>query len=135
MHVLDTDICIYAMEGRSPSVVARLRGIPRTSVAVTSITVAELRYGAIRSKRPQENAERLARFLSPMPVLTFDYEATGQYAVVKHALALKGELIGPMDTLIAAIALANGATLVTNNVREFSRVPGLLLENWVAPAT
>jgi tRNA(fMet)-specific endonuclease VapC len=135
VYVLDTDTCIYAIKQRSESVVARLRTTAGDDLAVSSATVAELRYGAIRSAKPRENAERLERFLLPLRKLAFDDRAAGHFAVLKHHLTRTGQPIGAMDMVIAATVLAADATLVTNNIREFGRVPGLKIENWTQPGT
>ena len=100
-------------------------------VGVSSVTVAELRYGAERSSRPAQNHEALDAFLLPLEVLGFGPEgAAAAYGRVRAALERAGTPIGPLDTLIAAHALSLGVALVTNNVREFSRVSGLKIEDW-----
>ncbi len=127
---LDTDVCIYLMNGTAPRVVERLRELPADGLSVSIVTQAELFYGALRSSRVQSNLDRVQGFLAPLRVLPFDHDATLNFARIKAALAQQGLLIGPMDLLIAATALAHDATLVTNNEREFRRVPGLRVENW-----
>ncbi len=99
-------------------------------VGVSSVTAAELRYGAEKSARPEQNLEALSRFLLPLEVLAFGPEAAAPYGRVRAALERAGTPIGPLDTLIAAHALSLDVTLVTNNAREFSRVPGLEIEDW-----
>ena len=131
MYLLDTDVCIYLLRGRAPAVAERLRNLPLEEIGTTAITVAELRYGALRSTRPRENARRVDLFVAPLTVLPFDQEAGQHFARVKAQLAAAGQLIGPMDLLIAGIALANGAILVSNNSREFDRVQSLRVENWL----
>ena len=131
MYLLDTDICVYLLNERSPALTGRFRRIAPTELATSIINVAELRYGMAHSQRPVENTRRLEELVSPFTVLPFDNLAAFRFAELKHALASRGALIGPMDLLIAAIALANDATLVTNNTREFARVPGLRTENWL----
>ena len=128
--VLDTNICIYLLNGRMPQVERRLRETPADRLATTVITAAELRYGAFRSARRTSNLARVEAFLAPLPILPFDHEASYAFARVKAALASTGSLIGPMDLLIAATALAHGAIVVTNNEDEFRRVNGLHVENW-----
>jgi len=102
-----------------------------SELATSIINVAELRYGMAHSQRPVENTRRLEALLSPFTILPFDDLAAFRFAELKHALASRGSLIGPMDLLIAAIAVSNEAILVTNNTREFSRVPRLRSENWL----
>jgi tRNA(fMet)-specific endonuclease VapC len=130
-YALDTNICIYLLNGRMPEVARRLRETPSDRLVTTVFTAAELRYGAFRSARRASNLARVETFLAPLPFLPFNHAATFEFARVKAALAAVGKLIGPMDLLIAATALAHGATVVTNNEDEFRRVEGLDVENWV----
>jgi tRNA(fMet)-specific endonuclease VapC len=97
-----------------------------------SVVRAELLFGAFRSKRQTQNLERTNAFLAGFQSLPFDDEAAYRYALIRAELSAKGQLIGPNDLLIAATALAHGAILVTHNSAEFSRVPGLLIEDWEA---
>jgi len=130
MYFLDTDICIYLLTGRVPEVERRLRDVALNEIGTTAITAAELRFGALKSTRPRQNMARVESFLSPLSLAAFDDRAAIHFAQLKAVLSKSGKLIGPMDLLIAAICLANKATLVTNNIREFSKVPGLLVDNW-----
>lgn len=100
-------------------------------VAVSSITVAELEYGADKSSRPEQNRNALLAFLSPLEILAFDEMAVLHYGEIRAYLEKTGKIIGAMDVLIAAYARSISLTLVTNNTKEFSRVPNLRLENWV----
>lgn len=128
--LLDTDICIYAINRRRPEALERLRAYAVGKVGVSAITYAELRFGVGNSARSEQNMERLKRFLLPLEVLPFDAEAGRWYGRVRAQLRRGGHPIGGNDLLIAAHALSLGATLVTNNVREFERVEGLRLERW-----
>ena len=128
--ILDTDICIYLLTGRAPEVAERLRHMLATDVGTTAITAAELRYGALHSAKPAANLERVETFLAALETLPFDNAAATQFATIKQNLASRGTPIGVMDLLIAGIAVASGVTLVTNNVREFSRVETLSVVNW-----
>ena len=130
MWLLDTNICIYLIKRRPERVLDRLRALDVATVGVSSITVAELQYGVAKSSRPEHNALALAALLAPLDVLPFDDAAAAAYGVVRADLERAGTPIGAMDLLIAAHARVLGRTLVTNNVREFSRVPGLKVENW-----
>lgn len=132
MFVLDSDICIWLLRGQAPAAAARLRDLPMDAVATTTITAGEIRYGALRSQRPKENLARVETLLAPLALLPFDNRAACHFADIKAHLTASGSIIGPMDLLIAAIARARNATLVTGNLREFSRVPGLAAENWLA---
>lgn len=130
MYLLDTDTCIYYLEGRAPNVVRWLRETPADQLGTTAITAAELRFAALRSGRVSANLERAERFLAQLANTPFDDFAAVHYGHIKQLLFAAGKPIGGFDMLIAAIVLSTDATLVTNNVREFSRIPGLRLENW-----
>jgi len=132
MVVLDTDISIELLRGKHPDLVRRLRTTAAREVGTTSITLAELRYGALRSQNPTKNLERVEIFCAPLTLLGFDQAAAVHFAEIKRDLATSGALIGAMDLLIAAITRSVGATLVTNNTREFTRVPSLDVENWLS---
>ncbi len=131
--MLDTNICIALIRGRAPRVFDRLRQYPVDAVAISSITLAELQYGVAKSARPAQNSVLLAGFCAPLAILPFDNQAAETYGAVRAALERAGTPIGPLDTLIAAHALTLDLTLVTNNVREFRRVDGLRIENWLIP--
>ena len=132
LYLLDTNICIYVLNGRAPAAAKRLLETPLDQIGTTAATSAELRYGAARSARPAENLARVEAFLAPLEVVPFDDAAARAFGPLKAELASKGELIGPMDLLIAATALAHGATVVTNNTREFRRIRGLAVEDWTS---
>lgn len=100
-------------------------------IGISSITLAELQYGVMKSSQPTKNQEALNKFLTPLEIIDFDYSATLMYGMIRADLERKGMSIGPLDTLIAAHALSLNITLVTNNEREFIRVDGLNVENWV----
>jgi tRNA(fMet)-specific endonuclease VapC len=129
--MLDTNICIYAMKNRPANVLGRLKKEMESGVCISSITLAELEYGMQHSSDPAKNEQALLRFLLPMTVLPFDTDAASRYGEIRAYLQSKGTPIGPLDMLIAAHAVAENMILVTNNVREFERVPGLQVENWV----
>lgn len=130
--VLDTNMCIYLIRQRSRRALRRFEEFEPGEIGVSVITVAELRYGAEKSARPEQNRNALERFLLPLEVLALGEEATKAYGRIRAVLEKKGTPIGPLDTLIAAHASSLGATLVTNNTSEFERVPGLRLEDWTA---
>lgn len=131
-YLLDTNICAYIINRRPPGVRERLTRHRNDDVSVSSLTVAELRYGADKSSRPEQNHESLDKFLLPLGIYDFDAEAAAAYGGLRVTLEQRGTPIGPLDTLIAAHALSLGATLVTNNTREFERVSKLRLEDWTA---
>lgn len=128
--MLDTNICIYIIKRRPQSVVRRLGFFPVGDIGLSAITLAELEYGAAKSAQPKKNHEALEQFISPLQVAAFDQQATKVYGRIRALLEKKGRPIGGMDMLIAAHALTLGVRLVTNNEKEFRRVPGLHVENW-----
>lgn len=129
--MLDTDTCIAIIKQRPEAALRKMRGKNLGQVGVSSITVGELAYGAALSARPVENAIALREFLLALEVAPFDDDAAMQYGVVRAALERRGSPIGSLDTLIAAQALAADLVLVTHNTREFSRVAGLRLDDWL----
>jgi len=129
-RLLDTNVCIHIIGRRPQSVLRRFEDYGIGEVGVSSVTVAELRYGAEKSSRPEQNLEALGRFLLPLEILAFGEGAAASYGRVRAALEKAGTPIGPLDTLIAAHAVSVGVTLVTNNTREFRRVPDLEVEDW-----
>ena len=129
MHLLDTNTCIYAIRKRPPDVLRRLNQLGSDEVALSVIVAMELEVGASRTQNPTV-AESVRRWISEFKILPVDDEARPHFARTKAQLLDKGIVIGPMDLLIAAHALALGAILVTNNEREFRRVEGLMIENW-----
>ena len=130
--LLDTDICIYIIKRKPLKVWQKFQGLPLGDVGVSSITVAELQYGVYKSQYQKKNKAALNQFLLPLEIAPFDTNATAIYGKIRAALETKGQVIGGMDMLIAAQAIALGLTLVTNNSDEFSRIPDLVIENWVS---
>lgn len=128
-YMLDTDICIYAINERPPAVLHALKRFEPAGLGVSSITAAELYFGVARTGS-QRNLDALQRFLEAMEVAPFDVTAAQVCGPMRAWLTSQGTPIGPYDTLIAAHAQALGVTLVSNNTREFQRVPGLIVENW-----
>ena len=128
-YLLDTNAWIHYLKHAASPVEARLRRTPAHEVAVCSVVWAELLHGARKYEKRNERVARIERTLSPYRSLPFDDAAARRYAEIRDVLETRGEIIGPNDLLIAAIALTHGLTLVTNN-REFSRVPGLIIEDW-----
>ena len=132
MYLLDTDICSYAMRRGNPLTVERLRQHAVGELKISVVTHFELEYGARRAPKGSPLMAVVESFLANVEILPFDFSAARQAAIVRAKLAAAGCLIGQYDMLIAGHTLSLGATLVTNNVDEFSRVDGLLLENWAA---
>ncbi len=127
--MLDTNICIYAIKYRPPEVIAALRAHESAGLGLSSITAAELYVGVAKSGAAR-NLSALEQFLAPLELADFDRSAAAAYGPLRAALEAAGTPIGPLDTQIAAHALALGVTLVSSNIREFARVPGLRLVNW-----
>lgn len=130
MYLLDTNICIYIINEQPAQVVQRLIQAGRESLAISTVTVAELAFGIAKSKR-EGSRIKLENFLSQFPIVDWNQEAAWMYGNVRKALEAKGQRIGERDLLLACQALALDATMVTNNTREFERVDGLKWENWV----
>jgi tRNA(fMet)-specific endonuclease VapC len=128
-YLLDTNICIYIINERPQHVLRRFLTEKIGDIGISSISAAELAYGIAKSGS-EKNQQALAKFLSPLEISSFGEDAFWQYGTLRALLESLGTPIGSLDTLIAAHALALGATLVTNNTREFERVPNLHLENW-----
>lgn len=131
MWLLDTSICIALIKRQPPELIGKLKKHQPGDVAISSITLAELQFGVSKSKQSERNRAALDQFLLPLEILSFDETAAGIYGQVRANLEAKGTPIGPLDTLIASHALSVKAAVVTNNVREFSRVDGLRVENWI----
>ena len=128
--LLDTNVCVDYLTGRFPSVAKKLLRSTPGAVAVSSIAVAELRYGAEKSARPKENHGRLDLLLEDLRTLEFDLDASAAYGRLRAAPEARGTPIGPNDMLIAAQAIAHDLVLVSADVAEFERIEGLRLENW-----
>lgn len=128
--LLDTNICIYVIKRKPLPVLERFASAAAGDLAISSITFAELMHGVAKSSRPEQNAQALQAFCAELDILPFDDLAGESYGVLRARLEASGSPIGPMDMLIAAHALSLGLPLVTNNEREFARVPGLTVLNW-----
>lgn len=132
--LLDTDICIYLIKKKPPSVIQKLSELANNDVAISSITLFELKYGVENSQYRQQSNKALNHFTASIPhLLPLDGAAAKVAAKIRADLKKRGLPIGPYDLLIAAIAIANNLTLISNNGREFKRIEGLKLENWVEP--
>lgn len=129
-YLLDTNICIYIINNKPPHVFEKFKEFQLGQLWISSITASELAFGVEKSGS-QRNKQALNKFLAPLEVLSYDEQAIWYYAQLRHQLQSTGQPIGSLDMLIAAHALALKATLVTNNIKEFQRVKGLIVENWV----
>jgi len=130
-HLLDTNICIYLIKRKPPEVLERFHSHQPGQIGISSVTAAELSYGVSKSQFRKRNRAALEQFLLPFIIVAFDYDASLVYGEVRATLERAGAPIGPLDTMIGAHALHLNATLVTNNLKEFSRIAGLRVENWV----
>ena len=129
-YLLDTNICIYLIKQKPEKVIARFQTLSISDIGISSTTVAELEYGVYKSQKQEKNKNALQQFLLPLEIIEFSQDAAVIYGYMRSDLESKGLVIGPMDMLIAAHSMSLDITLVTNNIREFSRIPNLLLENW-----
>ena len=126
MFATDANTIIYYFKG-NPNVIRRLLSTPPRDFAIPAVVLYELEVGTAHASARRDALNALVRVSRVLP---FDEQAAKRAAVIRNELAGKGQLIGPLDALIAATAIVNGATLVTHNAAEFGRVPGLLLEDW-----
>jgi len=134
IYLLDTNVCVSYLRGKNNvNIEARLNAVNPGDVGLCSVVKAELLYGAERSQQPQKNHAQLQRFFSGFPSLPFEDQAATAYGTLRANLESSGTPIGPNDLMIAAIALASGVILVTHNTAEFSRVPGLQVEDRQTP--
>lgn len=130
IYLLDTNACIRLLNRSKENLAARFRATPPSRVRLCSIVKMELLSGARKSLKVAERLQKLRRFFAPIKSLPFDDACAEQAGTIRAELERAGLVLGPMDLLIAATALEFGATLVTHNAREFSRVPGLRWADW-----
>jgi len=130
-YLLDTNICIFIINHRPQQTRERFARVRAGDIAISSVTLSELQYGVAKSANPAKNQNALRHFLIPLEVLPYTAAAAEEYGRLRRHLEPTGQPIGPMDLMIAAHALALNLTLVTNNLREFQRVPTLRVEDWV----
>ena len=131
-YMLDTNICIYIIKKKPISVIQKLQTLKIDEIGISSITLSEMEYGVNKSSKPSQNKLALLEFISTIEILNFDDNAANEYGKIRTDLENKGTPIGSLDTLIAAHAKSINCILVTNNEKEFKRVKGLVIENWVA---
>ncbi|HTA45751.1 MAG TPA: PIN domain-containing protein [Bryobacteraceae bacterium] len=129
MFILDTNALIHALKGIG-GVRGRMLALPPGDIAIPAVVAFEVEYGTLGLVNPERRRRNLSHLLGTLDILPFDSRAAARSARLRYELERAGEKIGPLDTLIAGTALACGGTLVTHNTREFSRVPGLLIEDW-----
>jgi len=129
-YLLDTNICVLLIRQKSPQVLAKLTSHSISDIGLSALTVAELQYGVHKSNQPHQNQQALDQFLLPLTSIAFDEQDAIAYGQIRSTLEAQGLPIGAIDTLIAAQAVRYNLTLVTNNVREFARIPNLAIEDW-----
>jgi len=131
-YLLDTNICVALIRQKTKALIKQLTAHKPGDIGISTITIAELVHGAQKSNQTEQNMTALDQFLLPLEIVDFDQSAAVIYGHIRSRLENKGTLIGSMDMLIAAHALSLGVALVTNNTREFKRIPSLKLEDWMA---
>ena len=129
-YLLDTNICIYAINGRHPALTKRLLSVPPEEIAVSSITLGELEYGAAKSKWSERTRNTVYTFLVNYEILPFDNQDAFTFGEIRAKLEASGTMIGILDAMIGAQGVANQLTVVTHNTREFQRIPGIKVEDW-----
>lgn len=130
LYLIDTNVCVMYLNGRSPSIRDRILSVPTQDIAVCSVVKAELFFGAMRSNNPTATLQRQQAFLDNYESLPFNDQCAIIFAQIRAQLAAQGTPIGAYDLQIAAIAIANNLILVSHNTKEFSRIPQLQLEDW-----
>lgn len=131
-YYLDTNICIYFLKGQYSQLLNMIMSRSPADIKISSMVKAELLYGAEKSQKKEENLEKVKRFLLPFEIIPFDDKAAVEYSVMGANMERTGIVIGPNDLVIAATVLSHCGILVTNNEKEFRRVPGLTVENWLS---
>lgn len=129
--MLDTNTCIYIIKRKPSKVLERFRRTKISEIGISSITLSELLFGVSKSSKPAQNQLALAQFIAPLEILAYGDEAAHYYGDLRAYLEKRGTPIGALDMLISAHALSVSCTLVTNNEKEFIRVPNLKIDNWV----
>ncbi len=130
-YLLDTNICIYIIKRKPEKVIRRFLELNPGDIFISAVTVAELDYGVAKSGRPEQNAIALREFLLPLEMIDFTRRDALTYGKIRNEHEKKGKPIGAMDLLIASQAVSREITLITNNEKEFKRIPNLNVENWV----
>jgi len=129
-YMLDTNICIYMMNKRSPDIIEQIKQHMSDGLCISSITLSELEYGAAKSANYERNIVAIQKILSLFSVLPYDEAAASCYGTIRAQLERNGQTIGSLDMFIGAHAKSKGLVLVTNNMKEFERIEGLVVEDW-----
>ena len=130
MYLLDSNICVYIINGRPRKVVQKIKEYNPPEIKLSSISIAELEYGVSKSENREKNRQALINFASAFDIVDFNDDDAEIYGMIRADLEKKGQVIGPYDMQIAAQAISRNMVLVTNNVKEFCRVINLKIENW-----
>ena len=130
-YILDTNTCIYFLNRSSEKVISKMKALSPSDIKISTITAAELFFGAEKSKARKKNWSLVVKFIENFELLPFNGKCCQTYAKIRASLEKSGSPIGPMDLLIASITMAQNLMLVTNNVKEFRRIKGLSIENWI----
>lgn len=130
-YMLDTNICIYIINKHPEQVIKRFSMLPKGVTEISSVVLSELAFGANKSQLCEKNLQALSKFTIPVSVIPYDDAAAYLYGKLRADLSRKGKLIGQLDMMIAAHAISVNAILVTNNLKEFSRIKSLKCENWI----
>ena len=130
MYLLDTNICIFAIKGKSHRLLEKISEHLKNGIYISSLTIAEMEFGVSNSMYPKKNRISLLKFISIFNTLDFCVKDAIPYGVLKSDLKRAGKIIGPIDMLLAAQAISNDFTLITNNVKEFNRITGLKIQAW-----
>lgn len=132
-YLLDTNTCIYIIKRSPPQVLERFNNLNIGDIGISAISFCELQFGISNSSKPEQNQLALTKFISPLEILDFPSSAAPLFGKIRSQLKSAGTPIGNYDLLIAAHALHLGLTLVSNNLKEFRRIPDLETENWISP--
>ena len=128
--MLDTNTCVYIIKRKPPDIIERFKRTEISQIGISSITLSELVYGVAKSSRPEQNQIALTQFVAPLEILPYGDDAAQYYGDLRVYLEKQGTPVGSLDMLIAAHALSIACTLVTNNEKEFIRIPELKIDNW-----
>lgn len=129
-YMLDTNTCIYIIKRKPPKVIERFKQTDISQIGISSITLSELLYGVSKSSNPEQNQIALSQFAAPLEILPYDDGAASCYGALRAGLEKQGTPIGSLDMLIAAHAISLNSVLITNNEKEFTRIPNIKLGNW-----
>lgn len=131
MYFLDTNTCIYFLNGRYEQIKLKILSIPPNEISIPSPVKAELILGALKSKNSESNLDKVERFLAPFEIISFTDLVSYVYADIRYKTEIKGDIVGPNDLFIASIVKFHEGILVTDHVKEFRRIAGLKIENWI----